>query len=173
MAEIGADRSGADTVDPRAFFRAALPEVYGFVLARCGDPQLAEDITSEAFLALARSRRQNQDLPFSVGWLIVVARNRLIDHWRQSSREGRRLRLIEQEIELEDTGVEAIDDGRLAAAFDALSSEHRAALSLRYLDDLSVPAVAESLGRSVHATESLLARARTALRRAYAEVDDD
>ena len=37
----------------------------------------------------------------------------------------------------------------------------------RYLDGLSVPEVAEQLGRTVHATEALLVRARAAFRRAY------
>ncbi|MDN5930073.1 MAG: RNA polymerase subunit sigma-24, partial [Pseudonocardia sp.] len=36
-----------------------------------------------------------------------------------------------------------------------------------YLDGLPVPEVAHTLGRTVHATESLLARARAAFRRSY------
>ncbi len=48
-----------------------------------------------------------------------------------------------------------------------LSPLHRAVLTLRYLDDLSVPDVAELVDRSVHATEGLLVRARAAFRRAY------
>ena len=50
---------------------------------------------------------------------------------------------------------------------------HQAVLTLRYLDDLSVAEVAHELGRSLHATESLLARAKTAFRRAYAECCDE
>ena len=50
---------------------------------------------------------------------------------------------------------------------DLLGPAHRAALVLRYLDDLPVPQVAETLGRTVHATEALLVRARAAFRRAY------
>ena len=46
-----------------------------------------------------------------------------------------------------------------------VSDRQRAALVLRYVDDLSVAEVAESLGLTVHATESLLARARGELRR--------
>jgi integrase-like protein/sigma-70-like protein len=53
-----------------------------------------------------------------------------------------------------------------AAAFAA---QQRAALTLRYLDDLPVAEVAAHLGRTLHATETLLARARTALRRVYQE----
>ena len=40
-------------------------------------------------------------------------------------------------------------------------------LTLRYLDDLTVPECADALGKSVHATESLLVRARAAFRTTY------
>jgi RNA polymerase sigma-70 factor (ECF subfamily) len=48
----------------------------------------------------------------------------------------------------------------------------RAALVLRHLDGYSVPEVAAALGRSVEATESLLARGRRHFRRAYTGADD-
>ncbi len=44
---------------------------------------------------------------------------------------------------------------------------------LRYVDDLSVSAVAVELGRTLHATETLLVRARIAFRRAYETVESD
>jgi RNA polymerase sigma-70 factor (ECF subfamily) len=58
-------------------------------------------------------------------------------------------------------------------ALGELNAFQRAALTLRYLDGLPVAQVAEQLGRSLHATETLLARARAALRRAYREQDDN
>jgi RNA polymerase sigma-70 factor (ECF subfamily) len=42
-------------------------------------------------------------------------------------------------------------------------------LTLRYADGLPVPEVAEHLGRTVHATEALLVRARRAFRSRYEE----
>ena len=42
-------------------------------------------------------------------------------------------------------------------------------LALRYVDDLSVEEIATAMGRSVHATESLLVRARRALASNQAE----
>ena len=53
-----------------------------------------------------------------------------------------------------------------------LGPHHRAALTLRYLDALPVPEVAELLGRSTTATEALLVRAKAAFRRAYDGGDD-
>ena len=43
----------------------------------------------------------------------------------------------------------------------------RLALTLRYLDGLSIPEMARELGRSRHATEALVVRARAAFRNAY------
>jgi RNA polymerase sigma-70 factor (ECF subfamily) len=65
-----------------------------------------------------------------------------------------------------DTRLDAL---RARETLEALNPHHRVALTLRYLDDLSVPEVAALLERTVHATEALLVRARTAFRRAYAE----
>jgi RNA polymerase sigma-70 factor (ECF subfamily) len=42
-------------------------------------------------------------------------------------------------------------------------------LTLRYLDGLPVAEVADHMDRSLHATETLLVRARGALRRLYQE----
>src|SRR4051794_26309482 len=71
-------------------FAEALPEVYGYLRARCGDPWLAEDLTSEAFMAAVSAIERGLITEVTVGWLTVVARRRLIDHWRRSSRDDRR-----------------------------------------------------------------------------------
>jgi RNA polymerase sigma-70 factor (ECF subfamily) len=43
------------------------------------------------------------------------------------------------------------------------------ALTLRYVDDLPVGRVAEAIDRTVHATEALLVRAKTAFSHVYTE----
>src|ERR1700759_2972526 len=73
----------------------ALPHVYGYLLARCGDAGLAEDLTAGAFLPAAKAVRKPGAAGPSVPWLIGVARHKLADHWRQVEREERRLRLLE------------------------------------------------------------------------------
>jgi RNA polymerase sigma-70 factor (ECF subfamily) len=144
----------------------ALPHVYGYVLARCRDVPLAEDLTAETFLAAVTAvRRPDTPVP-SVPWLIGVARHKLADHWRRLEREERGLRLLDG-AEADDPWDEAIDAIRAHTVLDELGPHHRAALTLRYLDGLPVPEVAGCLGRTVHATEALLVRARAAFRRSY------
>ena len=56
-------------------------------------------------------------------------------------------------------------------ALVGLPDDQRTALVLRYVDDLAIADVAELLGRSVRATESLLARGRAGLRSLLHEED--
>lgn len=147
----------------------ALPHVYGYLLARCGGRVLAEDLTAETFLAAVDAVRRADPPPVTTAWLIGVARHKLVDHWRRAAREERGLRAVGEPPTVEDPWDERLDALRARSTLDRLASHHRAALTLRYLDDLPVPQVAALLGRTLHATEALLVRARAAFRRAYDE----
>lgn len=148
----------------------ALPHVYGYLLARCGDRSLAEDLTAEAFLAAVVAARKPDAPPPTVPWLIGVARHKLADHWRRLEREERGLRLVDSAAEhCDDPWDETVDAIRARTVLAGLGPHHRAALTLRYVDGLPVAQVAECLGRTVHATEALLVRARAAFRRSYRE----
>ncbi len=61
-----------------------LPKVYGFLLNRIGQKELAEDLTSEVFAkALANiSKFNDRGVPFAA-WLFRIARNTLIDYTRK------------------------------------------------------------------------------------------
>jgi RNA polymerase sigma-70 factor (ECF subfamily) len=159
-------RAVAPPPDPGllSLYDEALPQVYGYLLARCGHRALAEDLAAETFLAAVRAQDQG---PISIAWLIGTARHKLVDHWRRREREERSLRLVEGGAEAEDPWDEQLDALRAEQVLAGLTATHRAVLTLRYLDDLPVPRVAALLGRTVHATEALLVRARTAFRRAY------
>jgi RNA polymerase sigma-70 factor, ECF subfamily len=150
-----------------SLYDRALPEVYGYLLARCGRRVLAEDLTAETFLAAVRAETDGGP-PTTVAWLIGTARHKLVDHWRRLEREQRSLRLLDGgDAQTEDPWDDELDTLRARQVLEQLSPAHRAALTLRYLDDLPVPRVAALLGRTVHATEALLVRARTAFRRHY------
>jgi len=160
--------------DPAAglleLYDEALPHVYGYLLGRCGDVGLAEELTAESFLAAVHAARQPGTPAPSVPWLIGVARHKLADHWRRVAREqrGRQLLATEPDWEpAEDPWETVVDRIRAREVLGRLGAHHRAALTLRYLDGLPVPEVAAHLDRTVHATEALLVRARAAFRRCY------
>lgn len=146
----------------------ALPQVYGYLLSRCRDRTLAQDLTAETFLAAVGAARRQPPPPITTGWLVGVARHKLADHGRRVEREQRGLRLVHAGAgNTEDPWDVEIDTVVAHQVLDALGPHHRAALTLRYLDGLPVTQVAEHLGRTVHATEALLVRARAAFRVTY------
>jgi RNA polymerase sigma-70 factor (ECF subfamily) len=152
----------------------ALPEVYGYLLGRCGSTTVAEDLTSETFLAAVAAAKRDQ-ATYSVAWMIGIARHKLVDHWRRAARESAGLAVIAHQPDDHDDDPwdERLDALRAQQTLDTISPIHRAALVLRYLDDLAVPSVAEELGRTRQATEALISRARSAFRRQYEQRGGD
>ena len=152
----------------------ALPEVYGYLRRRCGSIELAEELTSATFVTAAMQQSAGRAPgPLTVGWLITVARNKLIDHWRRQAVAERSMTLLEGgAVGVDDPWDEVLDIDRSHRVLADLPPHYRLALTLRYLDDLSVPEVATLVDRSVRATESLLVRARTAFRERYEQTDD-
>ncbi len=160
---MAAPEPGAALLD---IYDRALPQVYGYLMARCSDRALAEDLTSDTFLAAATKAGATP----TVGWLIGVARHKLVDHWRWQARQQRLLAAVEDSFpDPEDPWNVELDAVRAREVLARLAPQHRAALTLRYLDGLRVPEAAGVLGRSVHATEALLVRARREFRQAYGE----
>lgn len=162
----------ADAADPAdallGLYDRALPQVYGYVRARCGSDALAEDLTAEAFLAAVEAVRRGTLAEPSTAWLVRVARNKLVDHWRRQARHERKLAVLESGSVVEDDPWdERLDALRARQTLAALGAHHRAALTLRYVDGLPVAEVADALDRTLHATEALLVRARRAFRSAY------
>src|SRR4051812_29618799 len=104
----------------------------------------------------------------TVAWLIGVARHKLADHFR---RRHDRFTVPVSEVPEPSVPADTWDAelDRIVAehTLASLSEPHRTVLTLRYLDDCSVGQCAALIGRTVHATEALLVRARRAFRQEY------
>jgi RNA polymerase sigma-70 factor (ECF subfamily) len=157
-----------------AFYDSTVADVYSYLLrAVLGNRALAEDLTQETFASVVSAVRDGRAGAYSIPWVIGVARHKLVDHYRNAAREHRRLALAwssgvgRDEEQLDD--LDDVDFARVAELLQTLAPDHRLVLVLRYLDELSVDEIASDIGRSVHATESLLARARHALARSLRE----
>ncbi len=150
----------------------ALPIVYGYFVRRCGDQATAEDLTSETFLAAMDAARRSAPPPLAVPWLLGVARHKLADHYRRRSTRSAVPVADVPEPEAADEWDMELDRMVAESVLGQLSEAHRIVLVLRYMDDCAVPECAKLLGRSVHATEALLVRARRAFRKLYPEGGD-
>lgn len=158
----------------RSWYDASLPRVYRYLYHRCGRrAEVAEELTQQTFVEALKSRR-SFDGDDSLAWLIGIARHRLIDHLRGLERRERGLmRLFAfQQPQVAWLGEESGDDA-LARALGRLPASQRAAVVLRYLDDLPVREVARLMERTEKSVESLLSRGRETLRQIYGETDDE
>ena len=78
----------------------------------------------------------------TVPWLIGVARHKLVDHWRRLARDERRLQMLTgAPPPVEDPWEAQIDADSAHETLQAIAPQYRAALTLRYLDDLPVAEV--------------------------------
>lgn len=119
-----------------------------------GDRHAAEDLVHDAFVRLIRAVQSGDVSDVGIGWIITTVRRRFIDRSRSSQREERRIRLVASDP------VDAPPSNSYGSTLDGLSDRERAALIFRYVDELPVADVANLLGTSVRATESLLQRAK-------------
>ena len=174
---------GAQTVrnrhDLRSLYRAEVRSVYGYLLARCGSVHVAEDLTTETFVNAADRFAQGRHEEVTPAWLMTVAKRRLVDHFRRAASQRERIERFGRELGLvpgsstddpdaeADEAVRASTRARVLAALASLPERHRAALTLRYLDEHSVTEVPEMLDVGYQAAESLLARARRGFVSAY------
>jgi RNA polymerase sigma-70 factor (ECF subfamily) len=148
--------------DLLALYDRTLDEVYRYASRLTGgDRSRTDDLVQDTYLAVLRRVQTGKPIDLGVGYVITTCRNRFLDGVKADRRRAKReLRVVPAGDAA--TGPEL--DHSAAARLAELPDDQRAALVLRYVDDQSVSEVARQLGRSVAATESLLARARAAMR---------
>jgi RNA polymerase sigma-70 factor (ECF subfamily) len=153
-----------------ALYDELLPVVYGYVRSRLPEAD-AEDITAEVFRSAAEQLHNDPSANLTRSWFLTAARNRVIDRWRHQMRWEGRIEALRRDIDGNAMARATGDaEDRVLDALDRLSPDHRAVLILRYVDGLRTRAIAEALGRSPRATDSLLARARRELAATFEEV---
>jgi RNA polymerase sigma-70 factor, ECF subfamily len=163
----------ADPIDHGAqlleIYDDAVGRVMGYLRNRCESQMVAQELVSETFLAAVSQIKRGGVSDVTVAWLMGIARHKLIDHWRRTSRgiTGELDDYLDHASLSDDPWDAVIDQHRVSTVMSQLGSHHRSALTLRYLDGLAVADVAQVLGRTVHATEALLVRGRIAFRNIY------
>ena len=145
-------------------------DVYGFLAYRLGSSRSeAEDLTQVTFEhALRAWSRYDHARAAPRTWLLSIARNLLIDHYRA---KGARPTLVAEdeagEAEFGVAGGPENDLGispTLAAALSTLPKRDREVVALRFGGDLTGPEIAETLGLSLANVQQILSRSLRKLR---------
>lgn len=136
-----------------------------FIRGRVSDDATADDILQDVFLKIQKRLGQLDDSSKLQGWLYLIARNAIIDHYRV------RKKTVElPETLLDETANDDPDIEGLKIAFrrmiDALPEPYREAIVLTELEGLTQKELAERLGISVSGAKSRVQRGREQLKRA-------
>jgi RNA polymerase sigma-70 factor (ECF subfamily) len=156
-----------------AAFRDHSAAIYGTALRSTRDPELAADVTQEAFLRLVVEAQAGR-FPDNVGgWLYRTSANLTVSRARRAA-VARRLapRLVECDEPEEPDAVALLQEqqSELQVALAALPAVDRTAL-LMAAQGATGQEIARRLGRSHAATRTLLSRARGRLRTAVIAPD--
>jgi RNA polymerase sigma-70 factor (ECF subfamily) len=138
--------------------------VFRFSLHCVGRRDVAEDITSEAFIALYR-HLDSIDPSLLPGWLFTVAKNRARDYWRHSEVERRHL---ETTVTVDHSSAAPLEQLLVDATW--LKPMHRVCLLLRYVYGMTLREVAGQLGQSETQVKGHLQYGRRLLREKYQKV---
>ena len=143
--------------------------VYRYVYLHTRQVEQAEDLTQEVFLRALDSIRsyRDQGYPFS-SWLLRIAHNLVIDHYRWVERH--------RSVELADTVTVSADDPvaevekkaeitKVLQAVPKLSPGQREVISLRFGAGLHLAETAAAMGKSLAAVKMLQHQAVSRLKR--------
>jgi RNA polymerase sigma factor (sigma-70 family) len=163
MAPLLAHRAGVDRAFERLYRRHAL-DVYRYAQAVLRNPADAEDVTQTTFMNAYRAYKRGEEIEKPKNWLIKIAHNAARNRY---ARATRRVREVPLEDHLEQLAVpepERPNVGEVLEALGRLPFNQRAALVMRELEGRSYAEIADTLGVSVAAVETLIFRARRSLR---------
>ena len=155
-------------------FEELVRQTSRLVFARCaletGDPQRAEDLTQETFLAAWRSIKTLKDPAGFRGWLLRIAQNMCIDAHRRDARLRRAppARLESEALDGVAAPAPERDPGesrdRALAILRSLPEEYRLPLTLRYLGGADFESIRLQMGITPGSLRGLLNRGMALLR---------
>jgi RNA polymerase sigma-70 factor (ECF subfamily) len=160
--------------DPYAFgelYEIHAPAVYRYLYAHLASQMDAEDLTGEVFLKAWQSlpRYIERGVPF-LAFLFRIAKNALVDHYRQNNRlevkdpddmDGYK---AESTLEAAHMASSNIEHQNMLDVLSRLRPDYQSVLTLRFISELSPKETALVMKRSVGAVRVLQHRALAALR---------
>lgn len=161
------------------------PRLYRFAFTRVGrDPEATQDVVQSTFAAVIRKLGTYRGEAALFTWLCSFCRFEVAAYWRRRGKSAAEVELIEDDEfirgSLESLGA-VVDSTRYSfereelarlvwSVLDHLPVRYGNALNWKYIQGRSVREVADGLGISAKAAESLLTRARQAFRDGFATV---
>src|SRR6266536_5176092 len=145
-------------------YREYVKDVYHYALALLRNPADAEDVTQTTFLNAYRAFQRGEEILKPQNWLIKIAHNVARTRYARASRRVKEVPLEDHVEQLALPEEDKPDVEGVLHALGRLPFNQRAALVMRELEGRSYVEIADTIGVSVPAVETLIFRARKSLR---------
>ncbi len=165
--------------DKEAFIEAYdlyIDDVFRFIYFKVGNKEEANDITSSVFLKTWNyvNTETLKDVKTLRALIYRIARNAVIDHYRQSYKQTQSIEgdgTLEKKMDIPDEGQDIAGEielneemQRVLEKLDELKDEYREVIVLRFINELNFQEIAEVTGKSKNNIRVLTHRALKALK---------
>lgn len=141
-----------------------IDKIYRFVYMKVSSQEIAEDITSKAFLrGWEAFQSQSEEIKNPGAFLYQIARNAIVDHYREKGRTN--IVSVDVSPQIADPSKSAHDKAILSAdinvikkAIQKLKKEHQDVIIWHYLEDMPIADMAELLGKPAGTVRVMLHR---------------
>lgn len=145
-----------------------------FVRRMVGDSRSAEDVLQDTWVAVVRDLRKLRNPGAFSAWLYRIARNKVYERLRKTTRVLPLSEEVEKAGAPEETENFSADDAdRVHECLERLRAKHREVLVLRFLEQMSYQDIAVVVGCTLGTVRSRIHYAKRALRREMEETDDE
>ena len=151
--------------------------LHRFLLARGLSSPLAEELVQEVAAQAIASQEDFRSEAALFTWLCAIAKRKVADHFRRQQRQLEVISLdgnLRERLALYSTErlpADVVEDEETRAfvrqCLSQLNDDYALVLQLKYVEGWPVKGIAEAMGRSESATESLLTRAREQFRTVF------
>lgn len=143
--------------------------IYRFIFFKVNSEEIAQDLCSETFLRGWQSFKSNkQKIENPQAFLYQIARNLVIDHYREKGRTQTvsvdYVSIIDPGQDLEEQALSRSDLDTIRLALTDLKDNYQEIVIWHYIDDLSIPEMAKMLKKSEGAVRVTLHRALKSLK---------
>jgi RNA polymerase sigma factor (sigma-70 family) len=137
--------------------------VYGYLIKKLGKEHQADEVLQATFMKLHQARHQYEvTLPFGP-WLFTICRNTLTDFFRSEQRINQNEELNAEAVA--EAPAEALSQSHWVPPMESLSIEHRQAIELRYLQELSFEEISKKMKITPSNARQIVSRAMRKLKK--------
>jgi len=149
------------------FYNEHVEKVYRFVYLKVSSKEVSQDLTSEVFLRFWEQLNSPIKIENQRAFIYQIARNLVIDYYRKTKPtliDLDKVKILDQARSLEEKAILGSDMEVIQRALTQIPEDYQDMIIWYYLDEFSVPEIAEITGKTENNIRVTIHRALSALK---------